>query len=431
MATGRVPTTANSPLTTKGDIFGYSTTSARVAVGNDGDTLLADSSQSTGLRWGATYAAGKNRVINGSMEIDQRNSGASVSATAGGQYFLDRWNTLISASSKFTVQQNAGSVTTPTQFPKYLGVTSSTAWSVGVNDYATLNQMIEGYNVSDFGLGTASAKTFTLSFWVRSSLTGTFGGLMSNAITAASATRCYPFTYSISAANTWEQKTITLTGETTSTEWATTNGKGLTVQFSLAAGTNKVTTANAWATGEYFGATGQTNILATNGATWYVTGVQVELGSVATQFTRAGGTFQGELVACQRYYRRFTGVASGNGYFIIPGAMAGATSTTGGYVDIPLNPPMRVAPTSVTYTAGAIYVRKPDDTRINPLTSFSFTGANTEFSCAGSFGASGGGLTSNNMYQLQSGGTSTNYLDISAELQNGNYQKRESRWNIY
>lgn len=257
------------------------------------------------------YFGGKNRIINGAMEIDQRNNGASVSATAGGQYFLDRWNVLISAASKFTVQQNAGSVTTLAQFPKYLGVTSSTAWTVGVNDYATLNQMIEGYNVADFGLGTSSPKTFTVSFWVRSSLTGTFGGVISNAITSASATRSYPFTYTISAANTWEQKTVTLTGETTAIDWANTNGKGLTIQFSLAAGTNKLTTANSWASGEYFGATGQTNILATNGATWYVTGVQVELGSVATPFRRAAGNFQGELAACQRYYEVFGEGSSG------------------------------------------------------------------------------------------------------------------------
>jgi len=335
----------NTIVDAKGDLISASAADvpARLAVGSNGETLVADSSATTGLRWQALNAAGKNRIINGAMELDQRNSGSSVSATSGGQYFLDRWNVLISAGSKFTVQRNAGSVATPTQFPQYLGVTSSTAWSVGVNDYATLNQMIEGYNVADFGLGTGSPKTFTLSFWVRSSLTGTFGGVISNAITSASATRSYPFTYSISAANTWEFKTITLVGETTAVDWATTNGKGLTVQFSLAAGSNKVTTASAWASGEYFGATGQTNVLATNGATWYVTGVQLELGSVATPFTRAAGTFAGELVACMRYYQRRNSVNN----VMVPGFSYNTTLGIGHWLAVV---PFRANVTAIDYS---------------------------------------------------------------------------------
>ncbi len=343
----------NAIVDAKGDLIAASAadTPARLAVGSNGETLVEDSSTSTGLRYTALNAAGKNRIINGAMEIDQRNSGSSVSATSGGQYFLDRYNVLISAGSKFTVQRNAGAVATPTQFPQYLGVTSSTAWSFGVNDYASINQMVEGYNVADFGLGTASPKTFTISFWVRSSLTGTFGGVVSNAITSASATRSYPFTYSISTANTWENKTVTLTGESTAADWATTNGKGLTIQFSLAAGSNKVTTANAWASGEYFGATGQTNVLATNGATWYVTGLQLELGSVATPFTRAAGTFAGELAACERYFQ------------IVTGQMCAGSNTTTVYSGVNFRTQMRTAPSvalsaAMTITdAGADYTQ--------------------------------------------------------------------------
>jgi hypothetical protein len=258
------------------------------------------------------------------MEIDQRNSGASVSATAGGQYFLDRWTCYISAASKFSVQQNSGSVTPPVGFTKYLGVTSSTAWVVGTNDYATIQQFIEGYNVADLSWGTANAKSVTLSFLVYSSLTGTFGGVISNGSTSTAPTRSYPFTYSIASANTWTTIKITIPGDTSGT-WNTTNDGGIRVCFSLASNTGYNGTANSWGGAWYNGATGQTNILATNGATWYVTGVQLEVGSAATSFARATGTFASELAACQRYYQKYTnpfavGVNQGTTYcnFILP-----------------------------------------------------------------------------------------------------------------
>ena len=253
--------------------------------------MLASDSQYTGF---------KNRLINSAMVIDQRNAGASVSATAGGQYFLDRWSCGISAASKFTVQQSS---TAPAGFNQSSLITSSTAWSIGASDNATYYQYIEGYNIADLGFGSASASTVTLSFWVRSSLTGTFGGILSN-----TSTRFYPFTYTINAANTFEQKTITIAGDTSGT-WLTTTGIGLQVAFSLAAGSSKVGTAGAWTgAASYQGATGQTNILATNGATWYVTGVQLEKGSTATSFDyRPYGT---ELQLCQRYYEKSYNMAS-------------------------------------------------------------------------------------------------------------------------
>lgn len=242
----------------------------------------------------------RNRIINGDMRIDQRNAGASASADTGGQYFLDRWTCSISAGSKFTVQRSS---TSATGFSNSMLITSSTAWSIGVSDYATMNQYIEGFNAADLAWGTANAKTITLSFWVRSSVTGTLAGVITNQITSSAATRSYPFTYTISSANTFEQKTVTIAGDTSGT-WGSSNAGGIAVDFSLAAGSSTTGTAGAWAGSNYRGATGQTNILATNGATFYITGVQLEVGSVATPFERRD--YGRELIMCQRYYWKYT-----------------------------------------------------------------------------------------------------------------------------
>jgi len=244
----------------------------------------------------------KNRLINGGMTIDQRNAGASVTPV-NAQYLVDRFSALLTQSSKFTVQQNAGSVTPPAGFINYLGITSSSAYSVGSSDAFTVLQKIEGLNVADLGWGTANAKTVTLSFWVRSSLTGTFGGTFLN----SAANRSYPFSYTISAANTWEQKAITVAGDTTGT-WLTTNGDGIEVHFGLGVGSTYSGSANTWAGSFYLAPTGATSVVGTSGATFYITGVQLEKGTQATSFDfRSYGT---ELALCQRYYEVGTGYQS-------------------------------------------------------------------------------------------------------------------------
>jgi hypothetical protein len=239
----------------------------------------------------------KNRIINGNMSIDQRNAGASVTPTADA-YTLDRWQAVLSQSSKYSVQQNAGSVTPPNGFTNYLGVTSTSTYSVGAGDYFTLQQNIEGFNIADLDFGKATAKTITLSFWVRSSLTGTFGGTVAN----SAQSRCYPFTYTISATNTWEQKSVTIAGDTTGT-WLTTNGIGFRLNFGLGVGSTYSGTAGAWSSSVLLSATGATSVVGTNGATFYITGVQLEVGSTATSFDyRPYGT---ELQLCQRYYEKW------------------------------------------------------------------------------------------------------------------------------
>lgn len=246
----------------------------------------------------------KNRIINGAMTIDQRNAGASVTPTTY-QYLVDRWQYGPSQASKFSLQQNAGAVTPPASFINYLGATSLSAYSVTSTDLFLLTQYVEGLNVADFGWGTANAATVTLSFWVRSSLTGAFGGSLKNGAN----NRSYPFSYTISAANTWEQKTITVAGDTSGT-WLTTNGRGLILNFGMGVGSTYSGPAGAWAGADYLAPTGATSVVGTSGATFYITGVQLEKGSTATSFDyRPYGT---ELALCQRYYQTsYSGVAVG------------------------------------------------------------------------------------------------------------------------
>jgi len=252
----------------------------------------------------------RNRIINGAMMIDQRNAGASVTPSSDA-YTLDRWTTWTYAASKFSVQQNAGSVTPPTGFVNYLGITSTSAYSVPTGEGFAMMQKIEGYNMADLGWGAVGASSVTLSFWVRSSLTGTFGGALNN----SAQTRSYPFSYAINSANTWEYKTVTIAGDTTGT-WLTTNGAGILLKFGLGVGATLSGTAGTWAGANYASATGATSVVGTNGATFYITGVQLEKGTAATPFEyRPYGT---ELYLCQRYYTQLVGNYSPD--FSVPNA---------------------------------------------------------------------------------------------------------------
>ena len=245
----------------------------------------------------------KNRIINGAMVISQR-QGTSSFTPATGDYLLDRWNYQASQASKFTVQQDAGAVTPPVGFSNYMGFTVASAVSIGSSDFFYFRQAVEGFNFADCGWGTANAKTVTLSFWVRSSLTGTFGGSLNN----SAVNRSYPFSYTISVANTWEQKSITIAGDTTGTWIGATNGVGVYVNFSLGMGSTFSGTAGAWAGSLFASSTGATSVVGTNGATFYITGIQLEVGSTATSFDyRSYGT---ELMLCQRYYVQYGGTST-------------------------------------------------------------------------------------------------------------------------
>jgi hypothetical protein len=353
----------------------------------------------------AQYTGFKNRIINGAMVIDQRNAGASVATTVTGTptYTLDRFAYQSSQASKYTVQQNAAAVTPPTGFSNYLGVTSTSAYSVLTGDYFLLRQPIEGFNTADLGFGAAGASTVTISFWVRSSLTGTFGG----AITNSAFTYSYPFSYTISSANTWTQISITIAGPTAGTWVGATNAAGMILAFSLGMGSTYSTTAGAWAAGNFLAPTGATSVVGTNGATFYITGVQLEKGSTATSFDyRPYGT---ELQLCQRYYVKYSSSGVVNQAFLI-GAVGGATVAN--ICSTNFANPMRAVPTG-SYSGGTTLrifdgSGAPVVTSLVDQTSSITTGALR-------FDGSGGGLTVGRPALIIPNGVSC-YVDFSAEL---------------
>ena len=336
--------------------------------------------------WSASSSFGfKNRIINGGMVIDQRNAGASVTPT-NSQYLVDRFYAGLTQASKFTAQRNAGSVTPPAGFTNYLGVTSSSAYSVLTGDTFYIGQAIEGFNVADFGWGAVGAATVTLSFWVRSSLTGTFGGSLTNGTG-----RSYPFSYVISAANTWEQKTVTVPGDTTGT-WGSTNGIGIIVWFGLGSGSTYSGTAGAWSSSVLVQPTGSTRVVGTNGATFYITGVQLEKGSTATSFDfRPYGT---ELALCQRYFCKTYNIADATGTNTSNGWMGQQNGTNGvSYLTWFFPVRMRAAPTityqangtgSLWYDSAGGYIMTPSTVRVGEGQALIMvTGGNSNTECAG------------------------------------------------
>jgi len=279
------------------------------------------------------------------MRIDQRNAGASVTITANtAQYITDRFIVRGTQASKLTAQQSS---VAPTGFSTSLLVTSSSSYSVTASDYFVVEQRIEGFNVVDLAFGGATARQVTLSFWVRSSLTGTFGGAFGN----SALDRTYPFSYSIAVANTWEQKTVTITGDAAGT-WLTNNGIGLSLFLGLGTGSSLSGTAGSWAAATYVSATGATSVVGTNGATFYITGVQLEPGTVATPFERR--SYGAELALCQRYYENnYTNQAVGSS--VSGGSLYAYNQTitpSNGFltVGVPFKVTKRAGPTTTLYS---------------------------------------------------------------------------------
>jgi hypothetical protein len=236
----------------------------------------------------------RNRVINGAMEIDQRNAGASVSLSGATVFPLDRFAAYGNSTGTISGQR---STVAPVGFANSLLYTVTTTSSSAAGNYAQITQLIEGANVLDFAFGTAGAKAVTVSFWVRSSITGTYGFVLAN---GSPITRTYVTSYTVNNANTWEYKTLTIPGDTTGT-WPTSNAVGMRLAWDLGFGsTYNTATTNTWQAGEFQGLTGGVKISLNTGATFYLTGVQLEMGGTATAFERRNA--QQELAMCQRYY---------------------------------------------------------------------------------------------------------------------------------
>lgn len=250
-----------------------------LSVPAESGTVVTTASPSLGRR---------NLIINGAMQVAQR---GTSSVNGNGSFPVDRFAISNTQASKYTGQQSS---TAPANFKNSVVLTSSSAYTVVAGDAFNFYQRMEGYDVAHLGFGTSDAQEFTLSFYVRSSLTGTFAGFLSN----GDYNRSYVFEYTINTANTWERKTITLTADTTGT-WGTTNGRGLSVHWSVGTGSTYHTTAGSWQAGNYQSTSSATNLVGTNGATLYITGVQLEVGSVASSYEHR--SFGEELALCQRY----------------------------------------------------------------------------------------------------------------------------------
>ena len=306
-----------------------------ILSGSDGVTFPDSTEQETGYANGIGF---RNRIINGDMRIDQRNAGAAVTVAAGGGYALDRFNVQSDLGSGSTMQRVAEA---PEGFAYSQKLTIGTGATPTGSQFGRLIYYVEGQDCIDFDWTTASAKAVTLSFWTRSSLTGTFGVCLK--LQAGSPYTSFFASYTINSANTWEYKTITIPAATmTAGTRSTTNGIGILVAWDLGEGPDRSTTAGykASADGGTLGLTGGTKVFATSGATWQITGVQLEVGSVATPFERR--PYGTELMLCQRYYQQFdsaNNAASGAGFAGVCGTTAIAVVTGTYLVE------MRAAPT--------------------------------------------------------------------------------------
>jgi len=360
-----------------------------------------DSSSVNGLGYGF-----KNRIINGDMRIDQRNAGATVTVTSASSvatngYYLDRFY-MRSESAAGSKVSMARSTTAPAGFSNSQLVTSLTNYTLGASEHFGVIQAIEGYNIADLAWGTASAAPVTLSFRVRSSLTGTFGGFIAN----NDADRAYVFSYTITAANTWETKTITIAGDT-SGSWLTNNNVGIYVGFNVGAGSSVTTAAGSWGTSLYRSVTGQTSLVGTSGATFYITGVQLEKGAVATEFDyRPYGV---ELSLCQRYYYKWLN-DSGGGRYIANIQAYSSSGVYGKLFDLPV--PMRAIPTCSrsgtisVYNSGSNLAGNPSVVTVNQNTKYSL-GCSDMYTGLSGLTAGHCSVTS-----MADGG----YFDASAEL---------------
>ena len=338
---------------------------------------------------------GKNKIINGDMRVDQRDGTATINATSV-TYNVDRWlGRGVASAGVFTLAQDT---TSPANFTNSLKATVTTAdSSIASGSSYRIQQMVEGYNMEDLNWGTSDAQSVTLSFWVRSSVTGTFGGSVAN----GDFNRFNVFSYTISSADTWEYKTVTITGDTSGT-WPTDNSLSLRLNFSLGAGSTLLAAVGSWGASTKEGVTGQTNVIATNSATFYVTGVQLEANTTATPFEYL--QYEQQLALCQRYYYQWNTTSANN--FLM---FAMGVGTTALYGIVPFPTTMRSNPSSITFGSG--WGRWLG----GALTSISTIGIAESGTTSATLNCTTTGVTAEKMYGVLPGGA-TNYIGFNSEL---------------
>jgi len=352
----------------------------------------------------------RNRIINGAMVIDQRNAGALVAGATNNIYAVDRTSIgvfgggtgRISGQRSTIVPSGAGFVNS-----LIATVTTADASPSAAFGYCLLHR-IEGFNIADLGWGATGASVVTLSFWARSSLAGTYVFSASN----SNNTRSYSATYTISTANTWQFITITIPGDTSGT-WNIENGSGIQATWGLGGGTNRqAPSINSWGvpTSHVTDAAGCVDWIATNGATFYITGVQLEVGTQATSFEYR--QYQQELALCQRYYYKIQ--ADGTNILSFGTAFNTATTSTRAIINFPVS--MRAIPTSLETTGTAAnYSIRHTNTLTGCSTVPAFSGATSQLSGTVTTSVSSG-LTQGQGSILEATVATTGFLAWSAEL---------------
>jgi hypothetical protein len=341
----------------------------------------------------AVNSGRKNMIINGAMQVSQR-QGTSSFALTDSTFGIDRFK-YVGQTSRLTSQQVTDS---PAGFNYSYKLTSVGANTPGSSHGSGIWMQLEGDDVGHLNYGTSDAKTTTLSFWVKSSLTGTFGGAFAN----SALNRSYPFTYAISSANTWEKKSITVAGDTTGT-WVTTGTViGLRMYINTGTGSNfNGSAAGSWTGADRRDVSGTVQLEATSGATLQITGVQLELGSVATDFEYR--SYAEELALCKRYYYR---TATGTAYSLYG---AGFIWTTGnGHFALQHPVSMRAAPSMTS--SGNFRILHSQTAFSVTVTGEKFTKDFSRLNCSGS------GFTINAAFSLANNNDANAYIEIDAEL---------------
>ena len=373
------------------------TSKARQLADLGGDTANLEDVSSA---YGSGALSSRNKIINGGMVIDQRNNGSAVTVNNTSlNYCVDRWwGTGRSADGVYTLQRST--TTPPSGFTHFLRATVTTAdASIASGDTYYIGTKIEGFNVSDLGFGSANAKTITISFAVRSSVTGTFSGALLN----GAENRSYPFTFAVSSANTWETKSVTIAGDTTGT-WATGNSAGMVLCFDLGNGSNFRATAGSWDGSGKYGVTGAVTLISTLNATFDITGVQLEVGDTATPFEHR--SFGQELALCQRYFERIGGNASYS-----PIGIGSQRTTEQTYFNVYFKQIKRAAPT-VSFSGNVVVTeRKTYDQVVTSITDslpsvFGFHGRFTHSAVGAAY----------RPHHVTSDANGSGYMDFDAEL---------------